>query len=117
MIPYPLRGARRNAKHKRANGMKVTVILCTHNRSRSLTTALNSVAQSRVPDALHWEVLVVDNNSNDATRSVVEEFRQRDPSRFRYLFEPTQGKSHALNSGCKAAGNADILAFMDDDVE
>jgi glycosyltransferase involved in cell wall biosynthesis len=59
---------------------------------------------------------VVDNNSKDKTREVVEEFICRSPGRFRYLFEPHQGKSHALNSGIRAA-SGDILAFMDDDVE
>jgi glycosyltransferase involved in cell wall biosynthesis len=96
--------------------MKITAILCTYNRSQSLAKALESVARSEVPDSIHWEVLVVDNNSRDETRSVVEEFCRRDPSRFRYLFEPKQGKSYALNSGCQAA-SADVLAFMDDDVE
>ena len=47
---------------------------------------------------------------------MVEEYCRRYPSRFRYLFEAKQGKSYALNSGCQAA-NADVLAFMDDDVE
>ncbi len=97
-------------------GMKIAVILCTYNRSQFLARALESVARSEVPESVHWEVLVVDNNSRDETRSVVEEFCRRDPSRFRYLFEPKQGKSYALNSGCQAA-NADVLAFMDDDVE
>lgn len=96
--------------------MNVAVILCTYNRCASLAKALESVARSTVPDSIQWKVLVIDNNSNDATRSVVEGFCRRDPSRFQYLFEPKQGKSHALNLGCRVA-NADVLAFMDDDVE
>jgi glucosyl-dolichyl phosphate glucuronosyltransferase len=98
-----------------AKGMKVSVILCTYNRSESLAKALASVARSKVPESIQWEVLVVDNNSRDATRSVVEEFCRRDPSRFRYLFEPKQGKSYALNAGIQAA-RGEILAFTDDDV-
>ena len=96
--------------------MKVTVILCTYNRSQSLTKALISVAHSIVPDSIAWEVLVVDNNSADKTREVVEDFCRRYPQRFRYLFEARQGKSHALNSGIRAT-DAGVLAFMDDDVE
>ena len=96
--------------------MKITVILCTYNRCESLRKALESVARSEVPESIDWEVLVVDNNSRDDTRSVVEEYCRRYPSRFCYLFEAKQGKSHALNSGCEAA-DADVLAFMDDDVE
>src|SRR5271156_2755228 len=98
-----------------ANGMKLSDILCTYNRAESLAKALASIAQSTVPDSIQWEVLVVDNNSRDATRSVVEEFWWRDPSRFRYLFEPKQGKSNALNAGIQQA-RGEILAFTDDDV-
>jgi GT2 family glycosyltransferase len=76
---------------------------------------LESIAVSVVPETVEWEVLVVDNNSKDQTRAVVEDFQRRYPRRFRYFFESRQGKSHALNSGIREAyGN--ILAFVDDDV-
>jgi glucosyl-dolichyl phosphate glucuronosyltransferase len=93
----------------------VTVILCTYNRCNSLATALVSVAESQLPASIPWDVLVVDNNSSDRTREVVEEFAQRYPGRFRYMFESQQGKSHALNAGIREA-KGDVLAFMDDDV-
>jgi GT2 family glycosyltransferase len=57
----------------------------------------------------------VDNNSNDQTQSVAAEYCQRYQGRFRCLFEPMQGKSHALNTGIRAA-HGDIIAFVDDDV-
>ncbi len=95
--------------------MRITVILCTHNRCRSLAKALESVAASRLPVSVEWEVLVVDNNSHDQTREVVEDFCARYTGRFRYLFESKPGKSYALNSGIREA-HGEILAFMDDDV-
>lgn len=95
--------------------MTITVILCTFNRCRSLAKALDSVAASVLPDSVEWEVLVVDNNSRDQTREVVEEFCTRYPGRFRYVFEPQPGKSYALNRGVQQA-RGEILAFMDDDV-
>jgi glycosyltransferase involved in cell wall biosynthesis len=95
--------------------MNITVILCTYNRCLSLAKALASIAASTLPESVRWEVLVVDNNSTDQTRIVVEEFRQQFPGRFRYLFEPRPGKSFALNSGTRDS-QADILVFTDDDV-
>lgn len=95
--------------------MKITVILCTYNRCQSLARALNSVAASTLPKDIEWEVLVVDNNSSDQTREVVEEFSRRFPARFRYLLESQPGKSRALNAGVSNA-HGDVLAFMDDDV-
>ncbi|HEY1576112.1 MAG TPA: glycosyltransferase [Terracidiphilus sp.] len=94
--------------------MMITVILCTYNRCESLAAALKSLAASRLPSTVDWEILVVDNNSNDGTREVVEEFCDRHASRFRYLFEPKQGKSHALNAGVQHS-QSEILAFADDD--
>lgn len=95
--------------------MKITVILVTYNRCQSLAKALESVAASRLPESIEWEVLVVDNNSSDQTPRIVAEFSQRYPGSFRYLFEPNPGKSHGLNAGIRAA-RGDILAFIDDDV-
>ena len=95
--------------------MKITVILCTYNRCTILAKALNSVAASRLPESIEWEVLVVDNNSSDRTREVVEDYCRRFPGRFRYLFEPQQGLSYARNAGIRE-GRGYVLAFMDDDV-
>jgi glycosyltransferase involved in cell wall biosynthesis len=95
--------------------MKISVILCTYNRCQSLVKALESAAALRLPSTVEWELLVIDNNSRDQTRDVAGDFVGRYPGRFRYLFEPQQGKSHALNAGIRAA-QGDLLAFMDDDV-
>ncbi len=95
--------------------MNISVILCTYSREKSLRKALESVAASELPAGIQWEVIVVDNNSKDSTRAVIEEFCRRDPPRFRYLFEAKQGKSFALNSGIHEA-RGELLAFVDDDV-
>lgn len=95
--------------------MKISVILCTYNRCQILAKALESIAAQVLPEASEWEVLVVDNNSQDQTRSVVDDFCCRYPGRFRYLFEARQGLSCARNAGIREA-RGKILAFMDDDV-
>ena len=104
-----------DAQSKERRVMGLTVVLCTYNRAQSLQSALKSVAASVLPESVEWEILIVDNNSNDQTRKVAEDFCNRYPARFRYLFEAQQGKSYALNAGIhQARGN--VLAFMDDDV-
>jgi glycosyltransferase involved in cell wall biosynthesis len=95
--------------------MKITVILCTYNRYQSLANALESVAAQKLPESVVWEVLVVDNNSTDHTRAVIDDFRRRHPGRFLYQFEPQPGKSYALNAAIRKA-EGDVVAFMDDDV-
>jgi glucosyl-dolichyl phosphate glucuronosyltransferase len=95
--------------------MRISVILCTHNRCQLLAQALESVAASTLPESVEWEVLVMDNNSNDQTHEVVEDFCRRYPGRFRYLFERRQGKSYALNTAI-VESTGDVLVFLDDDV-
>jgi glucosyl-dolichyl phosphate glucuronosyltransferase len=95
--------------------MNVTVILCTYNRWQLLAQTLENITALTLPSFISWEVLVVDNNSNDRTCEVVERFRRDFPGRFRYLFEPRAGKSHALNSGVRSS-QGEVLAFIDDDV-
>jgi glycosyltransferase involved in cell wall biosynthesis len=95
--------------------MEISVILCTYNRCQDLTKTLESLASSRLPSAVEWEVVVVDNNSSDPTRRLAEDFCRRYPLRFTYLFEPMKGKSYALNAGIREA-RGDLLAFTDDDV-
>jgi glucosyl-dolichyl phosphate glucuronosyltransferase len=95
--------------------VNITVIVCTFNGCRTLGKTLGSVAASILPEGIEWEVLVMDNNSTDQTREVVEDFCRRFPGRIRYLFEPQPGKSFALNSGCREARGS-VLAFLDDDV-
>jgi glycosyltransferase involved in cell wall biosynthesis len=68
-----------------------------------------------VPQTLLWELVVVDNNSNDATRRVVAEYSQQADVPVKYVLERNQGKSHALKAGIQMA-SGEILAFTDDDV-
>jgi glycosyltransferase involved in cell wall biosynthesis len=94
--------------------MKFSVIIATYNRADYLRDSLESLAgQATIHD---WEVIVVDNNSTDNTRSVVEDAGRRFPVEIKYLFEPQQGKSAALNTAIRAA-RGDILALTDDDVQ
>ena len=95
--------------------MRISAILCTYNRHRYLRKALESIAGSVLPESVDWEVLVVDNNSNDQTPEIANEFVVRYPGRFRYIIEPQPGKSCALNTGIRES-RGDVLAFVDDDV-
>jgi len=93
----------------------ISVILCTYNRAASLLSTLASLACLRMPPDVKWELLVVDNNSKDETRDVVDEFAKTADICVQYLFEGQQGKSAALNTGLSAA-KGKIIAFTDDDV-
>jgi glucosyl-dolichyl phosphate glucuronosyltransferase len=94
--------------------IRVSVIVCTYNRMDSLRRTLESVATQSVPEGIGWEIVVVDNNSKDATRQVVEDFQKKFEGRFRYAREENQGISFARNRGIQES-KGEILAFIDDD--
>jgi glycosyltransferase involved in cell wall biosynthesis len=68
-----------------------------------------------VPKDMLWEIIIVDNNSADRTKDVIEEFRARSGFNVVYAFEEKKGLSHARNCGIQAA-QGEIIAFTDDDV-
>jgi len=92
--------------------MDISVIVATYNRAGILKGTLENLAALR-PQGVTHEIIVVDNNSSDNTRAVVEEFAQRAP--IRYLFEERQGKSYALNTAIEVA-QGELFVFTDDDV-
>jgi len=94
--------------------MDASIIVCTYNRAESLRETLNSLRSLKASPICQWEVIVVDNNSKDRTREVVEEI-QRDWPLLRYEFEPKQGLSHARNHGIGCA-RGEVVLFTDDDV-
>jgi glycosyltransferase involved in cell wall biosynthesis len=91
----------------------VSVVLSTYNRADRLPAALAALL-SQVAD-VEYEIIVVDNNSTDATRAVVEQLGARSGGRLRYVFEPRQGLSYGRNTGI-AIARGPIVALSDDDV-
>ena len=104
-----------DARHMSGDAIHATVLIPTFNRAARLHETLTSVARLRTSDALTWEVLVIDNNSTDDTRTLVMKHAAVFPVPLRYVFEARQGRSSALNAGIEAARGA-ALAFTDDDV-
>ena len=94
----------------------ISIAIATYNRADELRRTLESLEALSLGDDLTCEVLVVDNNSNDATRSVAEGFEGRLPGPLRYVHEARQGLSHARNRSIEEA-RSEIVAFLDDDVD
>jgi len=93
--------------------MYISVIICTWNRADLLDQTLRRMHALEAPEGVDWELLVVNNHSTDTTDAVLEQHAGALP--LRRLFEPTPGKSHALN---RVVGEARgrWLVFTDDDV-
>lgn len=95
----------------------VSVVMSTYNRCAMLSVALASLIAQQ-PGDVRYELIIVDNNSTDRTREVIESFveQARLAGRsMRYVFEGKQGLSHGWNAGI-AAAQSPIIAFTDDDI-
>jgi glycosyltransferase involved in cell wall biosynthesis len=92
----------------------ISVLVSTYNRAESLRRCLAALEALSVPDGLVWEVVVVDNDSDDDTRETIAGLQRKSRIQIVYVYESRQGKSHALNQGV-ARSQGQIVAFIDDD--
>ena len=89
--------------------MKISVIIPTFNRKKTLGRAIQSVSnQSLSP----FEILIIDDGSNDGTK----EWVKKSPQDIKYIYQNNQGVSSARNKGIKYA-YGDWIAFLDSDDE
>jgi glycosyltransferase involved in cell wall biosynthesis len=91
----------------------ISIVISTYNRAEVLPHAIESLLAQDFGSE-RFEIVIVDNNSTDATREVVETFARK-TSNLRYVFEPRQGASFGRNAGI-AAARAATIAFTDDDI-
>jgi L-malate glycosyltransferase len=90
----------------------LTVVLATFNGAKTLPKVLEAYGRLIAPTG-GWKVIVVDNESTDGTRNVIEGSSATLPLEYRY--EARRGKNAALNSAI-AGICGDLVVFTDDDV-
>ena len=94
--------------------MQLDVIVPTYNRSSMLPRTLESLLSAEPPQGLRVRITVVDNNSKDDTRGIVDGYSRRLGDRVTYVFEARQGRSFALNAGITST-SGDLVGMVDDD--
>lgn len=94
----------------------LTVAIPTYNGAERLPAVLEHLRAQIVPGSWRWEILIVDNNSQDETARVVQSWQstwELDVP-LRYCFEPRQGLAYArMKAVEKGAGT--LIGFLDDD--
>ena len=97
--------------------MDITVAICTWNRASLLDQTLARLGELAVPEAVSWEVLVVDNGSSDATGEVLARYAPpASPLPLRCAREERRGLSRARNRAVTEA-RGELIAWTDDDVQ
>lgn len=98
--------------------LKLTVLVCTHNRAGLLGKLLDSLNALQRPKDWAIDVLVVANACTDSTHELLRAYQQQQTCDgtllLQWIGEPTPGKSHALNAALRCV-RADWVAFVDDD--
>lgn len=92
--------------------MKLSVVICTYNRAKILERNLEGFCVQSAQEN-EYEILVVDNNSNDDTKQITCKY-QKKLSNIKYYFEEKQGLSVARNRGCREA-LGEYICYIDDD--
>src|ERR1700736_2825723 len=94
--------------------MRFTIQLCTYNRARLLERVLEACFdQTIAADA--YEVVLVNDGSQDDTPAVIERARRIATCRFTVVDQPNGGVAKARNAGI-ARATGERIAFIDDDV-
>src|SRR6185312_16062239 len=93
------------AEADKAAWPKVTVVICAYNAAATLDDNLASLARLDYPD---YEVIVVNDGSNDATLEIAHRYS------FQIISVPNAGLSAARNLGL-AAASGEIVAYTDAD--
>lgn len=91
----------------------ISIVVCTHNRAGMLRDALASLSKLETGGRFSYEIVLVDNASNDATPQVALELSKAMPS-LRYVVEGKKGIATARNRGYREA-KGEWIAFFDDD--
>lgn len=95
------------------NWPRVTVVVCTYNGARTIAETVRKLSQIDYPD---YEVLVVDDGSQDDTNTILYHLGEEvgDLCDYRVITVENGGLSNARNIGYQQA-TGEIIAYLDDD--
>lgn len=97
--------------------LRITVLICTHNRLELLGRVIASLNAARRPEHADVRLFVVANACTDGTHEFLAGYpatARADALPLEWIAEPTPGKSHALNRALPLLADP-LIAFVDDD--
>jgi glycosyltransferase involved in cell wall biosynthesis len=99
--------------------LNLSIAICTYNGEQRLPLVLDRLRSQINIDTVHWEILIVDNNSINGTADRIAQLQTewaQDSTlpTIHYLFEKLQGTAFARQSALTKA-EGEWVAFLDDD--
>lgn len=94
----------------------LSVVVPTYNGASRIPEVLDRLVDQVVDHDIIWNIWVVDNNSQDNTPDVVQQYQKNWPTDriLNYVFEKQQGLAYARQCGVQSSDGA-LIAFLDDD--
>lgn len=89
---------------------EISIIICTYNRAHHLKKGIDSVLNQTF---LNWELLIVDDGSNDHTFEIVNSYLDK-YNNIRYIKHRNKKQCYAKNAGIQASFGK-YLTFLDSD--
>ncbi|MFA5484718.1 MAG: glycosyltransferase [Candidatus Pacearchaeota archaeon] len=88
----------------------VSIVIPVYNSEKTLNSCLKSILKQNYSN---YEVIVVDNNSNDDSKKIIKSFEIKN-KKLKYFFEPIKGRGSARNKGILSS-SGEIILMVDSD--
>ena len=96
--------------------MNISIVIPLYNESESIPELVARVEQVMVEHGYSYELIMVDDGSNDTSWTMIEQAAQNNPNIHAIAFRRNYGKSAALFCGFKKA-TGDVVVTMDADLQ
>ena len=91
----------------------ISIIVPVYNRVNTIERCLNSIVNQSYSE---WEVIIVDDGSNDGSVELINKYIQKEKDKFKLIQQEHLGAQAARNNGIKNASGM-WIAFLDSDDE
>lgn len=91
----------------------VSVIIDNYNYEKYIVSSIESVLNQTYKN---FELIIVDDGSTDASKKIIEEYKNKYPKIIKTVFKENAGQASAFNEGIKEV-NGDLICFLDSDDE
>ncbi len=98
-----------------SRNLQILVAASTYRRNDMLDGLLKSLSALTLPENADVRFVIIDNDGAGNARPVVEKWQPAFSAPLSYELEEEPGVTHVRNRALKLAGEADLLAFIDDD--
>lgn len=98
------------------HGVDISVAIRAYNSEETLALILEKLKSQINTENMSWEIIIVDNNSTDATQQIAQDYQSNwdRPYPLKYFLEAKQGAAFARRRAISEAAG-EIVSFLDDD--